>query len=117
MSDGTSPIVGAVVSWTVMWKDADELFPCESVAVHATVVVPSGNVEPDAGVQPDVATGSSGSENVTVYVTARPAADVASATMSDGTTMSGAVVSATPKMPETSTGTLLFVFVPSPSSP
>jgi hypothetical protein len=43
-------IVGGVVSWTVMWKDAVEVFPAASLAVQVTVVVPSGNVEPDAGV-------------------------------------------------------------------
>jgi len=41
---------GAVVSRTVTVNVALPVFPEESVAVHITVVVPSGNVEPEAGV-------------------------------------------------------------------
>ena len=41
---------GAVVSRTVTVNVALPAFPEESVAVHVTVVVPSGNVEPEAGV-------------------------------------------------------------------
>jgi hypothetical protein len=44
---------GAVVStrFTVTVKLFCDVFPCESVAVHVTVVWPSGNVLPDAGAQ------------------------------------------------------------------
>ncbi len=35
----------------VIWKVTCELFPWESLAEHVTVVAPSGNVAPDAGVQ------------------------------------------------------------------
>jgi len=42
--------VGALVSTTVTVKLALDLLPDASVAVHVTVVVPNGNVEPDAGV-------------------------------------------------------------------
>ena len=43
--------VGVDVSMTVTSKDAVAEFPAESVAVHVTLVVPSGNVEPDGGAQ------------------------------------------------------------------
>jgi hypothetical protein len=41
---------GPVVSPTVTVKDAARLLPRVSVAVHVTVVVPSGKVAPLAGV-------------------------------------------------------------------
>jgi hypothetical protein len=44
-------ITGGVVSCTVTVKEACDLLLCESVALQVTVVVPSGKVEPDAGVQ------------------------------------------------------------------
>jgi hypothetical protein len=42
---------GGVVSFsvTVTVKEAEPVFPCESVAVHVTVVVPTGKLLPDAG--------------------------------------------------------------------
>jgi hypothetical protein len=40
---------GAVVSTTLTWKLAVLELPAASLAVHVTVVVPSGNVDPDAG--------------------------------------------------------------------
>ena len=51
--------VGAVVSTTVTMKEQPltEVLPLASVAVQVTVVVPLGNVEPDAGVQVAVAPG------------------------------------------------------------
>ncbi|HEY6068181.1 MAG TPA: hypothetical protein VIU81_05745 [Gaiellaceae bacterium] len=49
---GDTPLnVGAVVSATTSLNVADREFPCASVAVHVTVVVPSGKVPPDEGVQ------------------------------------------------------------------
>src|SRR5205807_3558272 len=46
-------ITGGVVStrFTVTVKPFCALLPCESVAVHVTLVGPSGKVLPDAGVQ------------------------------------------------------------------
>ena len=59
---GTLLNTGPVVSTTVMVKVAGAaMFPWESVALHVTVFGPSANVEPEAGVQPEVATASSGS--------------------------------------------------------
>jgi hypothetical protein len=49
MSAGTVT-TGAVVSTTATWNDAEPVFPAASWAVQVTVVVPSGNVDPDAGV-------------------------------------------------------------------
>ena len=44
---------GGVVSTrsTVTWKVPVLELPCESVAVHVTVVVPTGKLLPEAGVQ------------------------------------------------------------------
>src|SRR5712691_8522103 len=42
-------ITGAVVSCTVRVNEADPILPAVSVAVHLTVVVASGNIEPLAG--------------------------------------------------------------------
>src|SRR5213078_294865 len=43
--------VGALVSRTVTAKDPVATFPLRSAALQVTVVVPSGNVDPDAGAQ------------------------------------------------------------------
>jgi hypothetical protein len=43
-------MTGSVVSLTVTLNDAKPVLPCASVALHWIVVVPNGNVEPDAGV-------------------------------------------------------------------
>jgi hypothetical protein len=51
MFDDTPPSVGAVVSATITLNVADFEFPCASVAVQWTGVVPSGKVPPDAGAQ------------------------------------------------------------------
>jgi hypothetical protein len=56
MFAGTPEIVGGVVSTTITWNEAVDVLPLVSVAVQVTVVVPSGNVDPDAGVQLNVAT-------------------------------------------------------------
>ena len=50
---------GFVVSTTVTVNEAVLVFPCVSVALQLTVVVPNANVEPDAGVQLSVATACS----------------------------------------------------------
>src|ERR1051326_5996670 len=58
------------------------------VALQLTVVVPSGNVEPEEGLQTTGALSSA----VAVYVTTAPAALVASAVMSDGSVSVGGLV-------------------------
>ncbi len=65
MSAGSAR-AGAVVSCTVTVNDPDELLPAASVAVQVTVVVPSGNVLPDAGEQTTTGDGSLSSVAVTV---------------------------------------------------
>jgi hypothetical protein len=58
---GTPLITGPVVSTTLTVNVAVELFPCESLALHVTVVLPRPNPVPDAGEQAKLATASSGS--------------------------------------------------------
>src|SRR5262245_45848368 len=89
---------GGVVSAcgvTVTVNDADDVFPVASDAVHVTVVVPSGNVEPDAGEQENDVTPTA-SFAVAVYVTTVAVDD--DTVMSAGTVIAGAVVSATVTM-------------------
>jgi len=42
---------GGIVSWTVMWKDAEPMLPAASAALQLTRVVPRAKVLPEAGVQ------------------------------------------------------------------
>lgn len=42
-------IAGACVSCTVTENEHVPVFPTASLAVHVTVVVPTGKVDPDAG--------------------------------------------------------------------
>jgi hypothetical protein len=72
-----------------------DAFPCESVAVQLTMVVPAGNVAPDGCEQVGVTGPSTTSIAVAVYVTTAPAVDVAAATIAPGTLSTGGVVSAT----------------------
>jgi hypothetical protein len=76
---------GGVVSRTVMLKLLVRLWPARSVAEHATVVVPSGNVEPDAGKQVTGSVPSKASAAEAAKVTTAPLPDVASAIVGPGT--------------------------------
>src|SRR2546422_989019 len=91
MSAGAT-IEGEVVSRTVTVKLAEFEFPEESVAVHMTVVVPRGNVEPDAGLHVGVIVPSTSSVAVAVSVTTAPLGPVASTTMGCGIAIVGGVV-------------------------
>lgn len=71
----------------------DEL-PLASVAVQVTVVVPTGNVLPEAGEQLTDGLGSQMSEAVAVNVTTLPAWLVQVVVMLFGQVIDGAVVSA-----------------------
>jgi hypothetical protein len=51
-------MAGGAVSLTVTVNEAEPGLPCASVAVQVTVVVPSGNVEPLAGVHATATTPS-----------------------------------------------------------
>jgi len=79
---------GLVVSWTVIWNWPVPVSPAAFVALHeTTVVVPSGKTSPELWSH---VTTAAGSLLVTVNVTTAPAADVASAVISDGTVTTGA---------------------------
>jgi hypothetical protein len=80
------PWITGATSVTVTVNDFVEVRWFESVAVHVTVVVPTGNVEPDPGTQntgslPSVASVAVGLVNVTTA----PAAEVAGVVIFDGT--------------------------------
>jgi len=94
MSPGTATFGGVVsTSTTVTVKDAVPVFPCASVALQMTVVVPTGKVLPDLGLQLGVSGPSTLSVALAVYDTGRPLALVALTVMSAGTATTGGVVS------------------------
>jgi hypothetical protein len=64
MFPGTLVITGPVVSTTLIWNEAELLFPCVSEALQVTVWSPTVNVEPESGLQSWLAT-PLGSKNVT----------------------------------------------------
>jgi hypothetical protein len=86
---------------TVTVKAADDELPASSDAWQFTVVVPSGNVLPDAGEHTTLGTAVTASDAPAVYETARPPGLFASTVMLGGTTSSGAVVSRTVTVNET----------------
>src|SRR5262245_41110044 len=94
MSAGTLENAGPVVSTTVILNDFVDVLLLASWAVQFTVVWPSGNVDPEAGVQVSTGAGSVSSVAVAVYVTTAPPGPVASRVMSAGTVITGGVVSA-----------------------
>jgi hypothetical protein len=87
----TGPIVSAPVTVKVLVPTLARL----SVAVHVTVVGPSGNVDPLAGVQLTATTPSRVSVADALKVKAAPAELVASTLAFAGTVTAGPVVSAT----------------------
>ena len=89
--------VGAIVSTTVTLKLVEPLLlPLASDAWHVTVVVPSGNVEPDEGEHETVGLGSTTSVELNENVTSAPEGLVASTPlMSPWEGVLGAVVSVT----------------------
>ena len=98
------------MSRTVTVNDLLALLPEPSVAVQLTVVVPTGNVLPDAGTQDGVRVPLTVSVAETPeYVTAAPPGPVASSVIGPGTVSTGGVVSCTVTLNE-----LLPVF-PAPS--
>src|SRR5919197_5574842 len=90
MSFGTV-ITGAVVStrFTMTLKLALPVLPCESVAVHVTCVVPSGNVLPEGGLHVGVSGPSVSSFALAENVTVAPAVDSVSTEKSPGTDTTG----------------------------
>ena len=89
----TLVIAGAVLSRTVTVNVRWLELPAASDAVQATVVVPVGKVEPDAGAQDSNGVGSRMSYAVTAYVTIAPEALVAWLVVLAGTVITGAVKS------------------------
>jgi hypothetical protein len=85
---------GAVVSCTLILKDADAVFPCVSIAEQLTIVVPIENVEPEDGEQVGVIEPSTLSVAVAVYVAIAPDGPVASIVILAGTVTTGGIVSA-----------------------
>jgi hypothetical protein len=93
---------GAVVSPTVTVNVPEAVFAAASVALHETVVVPIGKVDPDSGVQTTATCPSIASRAEAVKVALAPAALVASTATFAGRISTGAVPSATVtvKVPE-----------------
>ena len=71
-------MTGGVVSCTITVKLPVAILPVASVAVQFTVLVPTGNVLPEGGVQFTVGSGSSSSVADTEYVATAPDGLVAS---------------------------------------
>jgi hypothetical protein len=95
LSPGTPLRTGSVVSRTMTLNEPADVLPAASLALHVTLVVPSGNVEPEAGPQVTTGEGSTESETPTVYVTTAPDGPAASATIVPGSVRLGSVESPT----------------------
>ena len=94
--DAGTVSVGAVESTTVTSKVSEIELPAASVAVHVTLVVPTGNVEPDAGTQATVGNTPELSLAVTTKVTTTVPSGRASLTIStSGPSKLGGCVSTT----------------------
>jgi hypothetical protein len=86
-------IVGGVVSWMVTVKVAFAALLAASWAEQLTLVFPSGNIEPEAGVHATATAPSTRSVAVAVKFTVAPFELVASAVIGAGTVITGGVVS------------------------
>jgi hypothetical protein len=86
---------GGVVSWTVIEKLPLLVLPAASVAEQVTAVVSSGKVLPEGREQVTGCDPSTLSVAEALYVTAAPAAPVASAVISPGSWSTGAALSFT----------------------
>jgi hypothetical protein len=94
---------GPVVSVTVTVKEADPVLLLVSVAVHVTVVAPSGKVDPLAGVHVTARGPSTTSLADAVKLNAPPVALVASSVAFAGTVTTGPTVSVTVTVKEAAT--------------
>jgi hypothetical protein len=74
-------------------NNAEPVLPALSVAEHVTLVEPTGNVEPEAGVQVTGTEPSTRSEAEALKVTLAPLGPVALTVMSAGTVTTGGVLS------------------------
>ena len=93
MSAGTVITGGVESRVMVTWNDALPVLPCASVAVHVTVVVPIGNVEPETGEHVAVSGPSMLSVADAENVSALPLGLFVVSVMSAGTVTTGRVVS------------------------
>src|SRR5919201_43276 len=95
MSSGTLLRTGGVVSTsvTVTLKLPVALFPCLSVAEQVTVVVPTGNLLPESGLQSTGTDPSRLSVAVAENVTTLPLGSVVVVLMSPGRDSTGGVLS------------------------
>jgi hypothetical protein len=84
-----------VTAGTVTWNDPDAELPALSFAEQVTLVVPNGNVEPEAGVHVTDAVPSTRSEAEAENVTTAPLVLVACTVISDGSVNVGGVLSTT----------------------
>src|SRR5258708_5073270 len=112
-------MTGAVVSRTVMVNEPEDELPAASLAVRMTVVVPMGNVEPEAALEVSEVTPTA-SVAVAAKLAVAPAALVASAVMFATGLITGGVVSRTvtlnelaAELPALSDAARLTVVVPS----
>src|SRR5262245_655490 len=94
-----SGVDGGATSVTVTLKLALAVFLARSVAVHCTVVVPIGKVDPDAGAHTVGVTPSTRSTADASKVTAAPDATIVVTDRFAGTVMTGAVRSTPPGEP------------------
>src|SRR5207244_10511677 len=98
---------GGVVSLrdTVTVKEAEPVLPCASVALHVTVVVPTGKLLPDGGLHVGVSEPSTMSVAVaSPYVTVFPPGSSVEVVTFAGTVTLGGVVSSTVTVPVACTG-------------
>jgi hypothetical protein len=115
--------VGATSSRTVTEKLQVALLPESSVAVHVTVVMPTGKVLPLGGLHVTVGLGSQLSVALALKVTTAPLPPVQSVTMSAGHVTVGGVSSLTVKvtvqvalLPEASVACTRIVCEPGPTT-
>src|SRR5437867_3580644 len=92
MSEGGSQVIVGV-HFTVTLNEAEPVLPCASVAVQTTVVVPSGNGDPLAGVQVTGTMPSTSSHADVLKKTAVPDEFAAATVAFGGTDTTGGVVS------------------------
>ena len=89
-------MVGACVSFTLTLKEQVEVLPAASVATETTVVSPTGNIEPLAGVDTTDTEGEQLSTAPTVKLTAAPhVPEALLATISEGHVITAGCVSLT----------------------
>ena len=110
---------GGVASITVTMKVPVRVFPTPSVAVLVTIVVPSGNVDPDGGFETTVATEQSSLASTLKFTTAEATPGSLGTLMLAGHTIPGGVSSRTvtvneqvARLPDASVAVVVTTVVP-----